>query len=305
MTAPRLRIATRGSALARWQAEHVAQLLARRAGRAPVEIEFVVVETVADRRLDISIESMGGKGVFVKEVQEAVLDGRADVAVHSAKDLPSLTVDGLVLASITERADPRDVLVGARYDSLPVGAHVATGAQRRRAQLAFHRPDLHFSELRGNIATRLAKAADYDAIVMAKAALDRLAPQLRASGTMPEVVDVLDPAVMTPQVGQGALAIECRTGDEVMHHLVSIEHGPSRRAVDAERAFLSELGGDCTLPAGAFATLVSDDIQITGVLCAPHQPVLVKETRRGKDPELVGRLVARNLVEALGDSWPS
>ena len=246
---------------------------------------------------------MGGKGVFVKEVQQAVLDGRADIAVHSAKDLPAATVDGLVLASITERADPRDVLVGARYDALPLGAHVATGAQRRRAQLAFHRPDLRFSELRGNIATRLAKASAYDAIVMARAALDRLEPQLRANGTMPAIVDTLDPAVMTPQVGQGALAIECRAGDEVVHRLTAIEHGPSRRAVDAERAFLAELGGDCTLPAGAFATLLGDDVQITGVLCAPHQPMLVKETRRGREPQLVGRLVARNLVEALGDAW--
>lgn len=303
MTTTRLRIATRGSALARWQAEHVAQLLTRRAGRAPIQIEFVFVETVADRRLDISIESMGGKGVFVKEVQAAVLDGRADLAVHSAKDLPATGVDGLVLASITERADPRDVLVGARYESLPAGAHVATGAQRRRAQLAFHRPDLRFSDLRGNIATRLAKAAAFDAIVMAKAALDRLEPDLRASGTMPTVVDVLDPAVMTPQVGQGALAIECRAGDDVLPRLVAIEHRPSRRAVDAERAFLSELGGDCNLPAGAHATLVGDDIQITGVLCAPGQPMLVKETRLGKDPQLLGRLVARNLVEALGDAW--
>ncbi|MEO8695188.1 MAG: hydroxymethylbilane synthase [Acidimicrobiales bacterium] len=304
MTTPRLRIATRGSALARWQAEHVAQLLTRRAGRAPLEIEFVVVETIADRRLDISIESMGGKGVFVKEVQEAVLDGRADLAVHSAKDLPAVGVDGLVLASITERADPRDVLVGGRYDALPHGAHVATGAQRRRAQLAFHRPDIRFSELRGNIATRLAKAPAFDAIVMAKAALDRLEPDLRASGTMPSIVDVLDHSVMTPQVGQGALAIECRAADDaVMRLLVAIEHGASRRAVDAERAFLAELGGDCSLPAGAHATLTGDDVQITGVLCAPHQPMLVKETRRGKDPILVGRLVARNLVEALGDAW--
>jgi hydroxymethylbilane synthase len=263
----------------------------------------VIVETIADRRLDISIESMGGKGVFVKEVQEAVLDGRADLAVHSAKDLPAVGVDGLVLASITERADPRDVLVGARYESLPIGAHVATGAQRRRAQLAFHRPDLRFSELRGNIATRLAKAAAFDAIVMAKAALDRLEPELRASGNMPEIVDVLDPAVMTPQVGQGALAVECRAGDDVIRRLVAIEHAPSRRAVDAERAFLAELGGDCNLPAGAYATLVSDEIQITGVLCAPNQPMLVKETRLGRDPQLVGRLVARNLIEALGDAW--
>ena len=303
MTTTRLRIATRGSALARWQAEHVGQLLIRRGGRVAIDIEFVIVETIADRRLDLSIESMGGKGVFVKEVQEAVLDGRADLAVHSAKDLPAVGVDGLVLASITERADPRDVLVGARYESLPIGAHVATGAQRRRAQLAFHRPDLRFSELRGNIATRLAKAGAFDAIVMAKAALDRLEPELRASGSMPEIVDVLDPAVMTPQVGQGALAVECRAGDDVFRRLVAIEHAPSRRAVDAERAFLAELGGDCNLPAGAYATLVSDEIQITGVLCAPNQPMLVKETRLGRDPQLVGRLVARNLIEALGDAW--
>ena len=278
-------------------------MLSRRGASPAIEIEFVIVETVADRRLDISIESMGGKGVFVKEVQEAVLDGRADLAVHSAKDLPAVGVDGLVLAAITERADPRDVLVGARYESLPIGAHVATGAQRRRAQLAFHRPDLRFSELRGNIATRLAKAAAFDAIVMAKAALDRLEPELRASGAMPEIVDVLDPAVMTPQVGQGALAVECRAGDDVFRRLVAIEHAPSRRAVDAERAFLAELGGDCNLPAGAYATLVSDEIQITGVLCAPNQPMLVKETRLGRDPQLVGRLVARNLIEALGDAW--
>ena len=303
MTTSRLRIASRGSALARWQAEHVAQLLIHDAGLSSVGIEFVLIETSADRRLDLSIERLGGKGVFVKEVQEAVLDGRADLAVHSAKDLPAASVDGLVLASITERADPRDVLVGARYDALPHAAHIATGAQRRRAQLAFHRPDLRFSELRGNIATRLSRAAAYDAIVMAKAALDRLEPELRATGTMPEIVDVLDPAIMTPQVGQGALAIECRAGDDLMPRLVAIEHAASRRAVDAERAFLSELGGDCSLPAGAFATLVSDDIQITGVLCAPNQPMLVKETRRGREPELVGRLVARNLVEALGDAW--
>jgi hydroxymethylbilane synthase len=303
VTTPRLRIATRGSALARWQAQHVAELL-RVLGPPAIEIEIVVIETSADRHLDLSIEQMGGKGVFVKEIQEAVLDDRADLAVHSAKDLPTLTPDGLVLASISERADPRDVLVGARYEGLAHGAHIATGAQRRRAQLAFHRPDLRFRDLRGNIATRLAKSAEYDAIVMAKAALDRLEPQLRANGTMPAIVDVLDPSVMTPQVGQGALAIECRIDDDdLQRRLLAIEHPPTRRAVDAERAFLAELGGDCTLPAGAYATLVNDDIQITGVLCAPAQTMLVKETRRGRDPELVGRLVARNLVEALGDAW--
>jgi hydroxymethylbilane synthase len=303
VTTPRLRIATRGSALARWQAQHIADLL-RGAHHSAIEIELVVIETTADRRLDVSIEQMGGKGVFVKEIQEAVLDRRAEIAVHSAKDLPAVTPEGLVLASITERADPRDVLVGARYADLAQGAHVATGAQRRRAQLAFHRPDLRFSDLRGNIATRLAKCAAYDAIVMAKAALDRLESQLRANDAMPAIVDVLDTGVMTPQVGQGALAIECRVDDGgVRGWLAAVEHEPSRRAVDAERAFLAELGGDCTLPAGAYATLVNDGVQITGVLCAPHQPMLVKETRHGKDPQLVGRLVARNLIEALGDAW--
>jgi hydroxymethylbilane synthase len=247
---------------------------------------------------------MGGKGVFVKEVQAALLDGRADIAVHSAKDLPAGNVDGLVLAAVPERADPRDVLVGARYESLPQGALVATGAPRRRAQLAFHRPDLRFRELRGNIATRLAKCASHDAIVMAKAALDRLEPQLRSTGTMPAVVDVLDVALMTPQVGQGALAVECRRDDSLAALLAAIEHPPTRRAVDAERAFLAELGGDCTLPAGAYATIVDDEIQIAGMLCAPHRTVLVREVRRGREPELVGRLVARNLIEALGDAWP-
>jgi hydroxymethylbilane synthase len=305
VTTPRLRIATRGSPLARWQAEHVAGLLARATDARSGDIELVLIETTADRRLDMRIDEIGGKGAFVKEIQAAVLDGRAEIAVHSAKDLPAGQVDGLQLAAVPERADPSDVLVGARYDSLPHGAHIATGAQRRRAQLAFHRPDLRFSDLRGNIATRLAKSTAFDAIVMAKAALDRLEPQLRATGTMPALVDVLSSSVMTPQVGQGALAVECRTDDAALAtRLASIEHALSRRAVDAERAFLAELGGDCTLPAGAHATVVADEIQITGVLCAPEQPVLVREMRRGRDPELVGRLVARNLIEALGDAWP-
>jgi hydroxymethylbilane synthase len=290
--------------LARWQADHIAGLLTRASGRRGVEIEMVLIDTTADRRPDLRIDEIGGKGVFVKEIQAAVLDGRADLAVHSAKDLPAGQVDGLSLAAVPERADASDVLVGARYDTLAPGAHIATGAPRRRAQLAFHRPDLRFSELRGNIATRLVKSSSFDAIVMAKAALDRLEPQLRASGTMPAVIDVLSSAVMTPQVGQGALAVECRRDDDALVSLLSsIEHVPSRRAVDAERAFLAELGGDCTLPAGAHAVVVGDEIQIAGVLCAPRQPVLVRETRRGREPELVGRLVARNLIEALGDAW--
>ncbi len=286
-----LRIATRASALARWQADHVAGLLV---AHGPVDIEIVVVDTVADRRLDIPIDAMGGKGVFVKEVQAAVLDGRADVAVHSAKDLPALTPPELVIGAVPERGDARDVLVGARLVGLRPGAHVATGSIRRRVQLAHLRPDLRFSGLRGNIGKRLTRLPEFDAIVMAKAALDRLELQ-------PDVVDVLDPATMLPQVGQGALAVECRR-DAPAHRraLAAIEHAPSRRTVDAERAFLLELGGDCDLPAGAHAVLVDDLIEVRGMLAALDATTILWHADRGPDGPAVGRAVAQALVARGG-----
>src|SRR3954454_16037376 len=206
-----LRAATRGSALARLQTDLVAAALGE-------PVEPVVVQTMGDRRTDVAIWEMGGHGVSVKEVQAAVLDGRADFAVHSAKDLPSEPHDGLVIAAIPERDDPRDALVGSTLEGLPVGARVGTGSVRRRAQLAWARPDLTFAGLRGNIDTRLAKASEFDAIVVAAAALRRFE---RTS-----VIDeVLDPSVVLPQVGQGALAVECRTNDDaVRERLVRIEH---------------------------------------------------------------------------------
>src|SRR5690606_6870364 len=221
--------------------------------------------------------AMGGKGGFVKEVQAALLDGRADIAVHSAKDLPSSTPEGLLLAAVPPRADPRDVRVGTTLDRLGPGARVATGSARRRVQLAHRRSDLRFSGLRGNIATRLARLDEFDAIVMAKAAIDRL-------GLAPDVVDVLGVDDVVPQVGQGALAVECRVDDdEVAALLAAITHAPSRRAVDAERAFLAELGGDCTLPAGAHAVIDDDVVRITGVLASPDEQRLVRAQLRGGD----------------------
>jgi hydroxymethylbilane synthase len=292
----RLRIATRGSALALWQAEHVAARL-RTTGAG--DVELVIVETTADRRLDIPIEAMGGKGVFVKEVQAAVLDGRADLAVHSAKDLPARTPADLVIAAVPERADPRDVLVGARLAELAPGAHIATGSVRRKVQLAERRPDLRFSGLRGNIATRLSRLGEFDAIVMAKAALDRLV-------LTPDVVDVLDVEVMLPQVGQGALAVECRAADAATSALIArIEHAPSRRTFDAERAFLDELGGDCDLPAGAHAVLAGDRITLRGVLAARDASTVLREQAAGDDPEHLGRAVARALVARGGDALAS
>lgn len=287
---PTLRAATRGSALALWQTRHVARLLGR-------PIEEVVVSTVGDRNTDVPIHTMGGKGVFVKEVQAAVLDGRADFAVHSGKDLPAITPDGLSLVAVPARADARDALVGSTWDALPVGARVATGSVRRRAQLAWHRPDLVFFELRGNIQTRLEKldSAGFDAIVMAAAAIDRLELDLTPT------VDRLDPAVMVPQVAQGALAIECRSDDAAaIAALAAIEDPLTRRVVDAERAFLHELGGDCDLPAGAHAVLVGDEIELVGMLSSLDGRVLIRERRRSADADGLGRGVARHLLDDAG-----
>ncbi len=291
MTAVVLRAATRASALARCQTGIVAGLLA---DACRVATEPVAVSTTGDRRTDTPIHAMGGKGVFVKEVQAAVLDGRADIAVHSAKDLPSSTPEGLVLAAVPRRGDPRDALVGRRLADLGAGATVATGSVRRKAQLAGLRPDLNFAELRGNIATRLEAAAGFDAIVMAAVALQRL-------GLEPDVVDVLDPDDFVPQVGQGAIAVECRADDRTtLRMLAAIEHRPSRRAVDAERAFLAELGGDCNLPAGAHATNPGGGVHLTGLLASTDGSRLIRDTRSGRDPEMLGTAVARHLLDVCG-----
>ena len=295
-----LRAATRASALAQWQTDAVAEALIEVAARAGVALtlEKVLVETTADQRLDIPIHAMGGKGVFVKEVQAAVLDGRADIAVHSGKDMPAITPDGLVIAAVPMRADARDLLIGSTLDELPSGAVVATGSIRRRAQLAHARPDLSFADLRGNIATRLAKSVDFDAIVMAAAAVDRLDIDLSD-----RAIELLDPAVMLPQVAQGAMAVECRSDAPGLVELLSlIEHPASRIAVDAERSFLAELGGDCDLPAGAYATLHGNILEIEAMLAAEDGTTVLRERRRvpAHDGVEVGRELARQLLDHRG-----
>jgi len=285
-----LRAATRASALARLQTDLVAAALG-------VPVEPVVVQTTGDRRTDVPIWEMGGQGVFVKEVQAAVLDGRADFAVHSAKDLPSESPTGLVIAAIPEREDPRDALVGSTLDGLPVGGRVATGSVRRRAQLAWARPDLTFAGLRGNIDTRLAKASEFDAIVVAAAALRRLERTF--------VIDeVLDPSIVLPQVGQGALAVECRADDaETLGLLSTIDHWPSRRAVEAERAFLHEIGEGCQLPVGALATVGDDGrLTLTGMIASLDGHTLLRHAGTGDDHVALGRAVARHLLDEGGAS---
>lgn len=243
-----LRLATRGSAQARTQAQSVADaLMATHPGRV---VELVFVETLGDRTqsAEVPLHTIGGQGVFVKEVQHAVLRGDADLAAHSAKDLPALTADGLRLAALCTRRDARDVMVGATLADLPAGAQVATGSVRRRAQLAVARPDLQFLELRGNIHTRLGKVPPGGAIVMAAAALEIL-------GLLHEIAEYLPAATFVPSPGQGCVAIECRADDiEMLTILESIDHTPSRQAVEVERAFLAELGSGCSLPVGAHAT---------------------------------------------------
>jgi hydroxymethylbilane synthase len=285
---PSLRVATRGSALARWQAERVVELLG-------VEAEFVIVSTRGDERRDVPIHAMGGTGVFVKEVEQAVLDGRADMAVHSAKDLPAETAPELVLAALPERGDPRDALVGRPLDEIPTGGRVGTGSVRRRAQLAALRPDLGFAELRGNIPTRLEKAAGFDAVVLAAAALDRL-------GLADRIAERVDPSVVLPQVGQGALAVECRAGDEGTRELLAgVDDAEVRTAVTAERAYLAELGGGCNLPCGALAEGDGEGgLRLEALLASLDGRITLRALVDGRDPVAVGTEAARRLVDEEG-----
>lgn len=265
-----LRIATRSSAQARTQSEYVGNLITQ--ASPTTNIEYIYVDTQGDLNATTPLHQMGGQGVFVKEVQRAVLDGRADIAVHSAKDLPSQVADGLVIGAIGARRTPNDALVGKKLDDLAPGAMIATGSVRRRAQLQRLRPDLSFIDLRGNIQTRLSKIPDGGSIVMAVAALEIL-------GIVEHIAEVLDVADAVPMVGQGSVAVECRSDDaDVLEVLSCIDHRPSRRAVEAERAFLAELGAGCSLPVaahlstdGVFRTFMATDdgqnsVQIEGFI---------------------------------------
>jgi hydroxymethylbilane synthase len=240
-----LRLATRGSPQARTQAEVVAAALVAATGE---EVELVLVETTGDRRQDVPLHVIGGQGVFVKEVQQAVLDGRADVAVHSAKDLPAASHPALVIGAFTARRDPADGLIGRALADLAPGAPVATGSVRRRALLRAVRPDLEFRELRGNIATRLEKVPAGGAIVMAVAALEVL-------GLTSEVAERLDPARFVPAVGQGCVALEVRGDDAAtVARVATVDDVATRHAVSVERSYLAELGTGCSLPLGAHST---------------------------------------------------
>jgi hydroxymethylbilane synthase len=287
-----LRLATRRSPLALIQATFVQTRLRERG----VTAHLVEIETSGDQRPDVPLSVLGGEGVFAVEIQRALLRGEADVAVHSAKDLPSQSPDGLMLASVPERLDASDVLVGRSLAGLGPGATVATGSPRRRALLLERRPDLRVVELRGNMSTRLAAPGSngVDAIVAAAAALVRLDESER-------VAERLDPSWFIPQVGQGALALEARMDD--LDTLLVLEQVNDRDAfacVSAERAFLRELGLGCSIPAGAHATMKDGVISLGGVMIGIDGTKSVRSSLDGTNPEDLGTQLALSLRDEMG-----
>jgi hydroxymethylbilane synthase len=271
-----LRLATRGSPLARLQSE----LVAERLRSLDIAVELVIVETLGDAKRDVPMSELAGQGVFTTEVDRAVLEDRADVAVHSAKDLPSSSTDpGLTIAAVPERADPRDALVGRSLEDLAPGAVVATGSPRRRVQLSNVRPDLAFRDLRGNIATRLERVPKDGSVVVAVAALDRLSLEGHA-------VEVLPISVMLPQVGQAAIALRCRADDDrTVSLLEEIDDEPAHVALRAERAFLATLGGGCDAPVGAYATVdEAGVVSLEAMLASLDGHIVIRRRASGDDP---------------------
>ncbi len=293
----RLRLATRGSQLALSQSGWVARRVERELGAA---VELVTVRTSGDRLADVSLAKLGGKGLFVKEIEEALLDGRADLAVHSAKDLPARIAEGLVLAAFPERGDARDALVaretGGHLLGLPQGARVGTGSARRRAQLCALRPDLEVVALRGNVTTRLERLAEqrFDAVILACAGLDRL----DLGGRIHERVSA---DLMLPAVGQGVLAIEARAGESLAADLGALTDAPSARAIAAERAFLARLEGDCNVPLAAFAEPQRDGtLRLRGMVLSADGAAVAQVEARGADPVALGIAVAEAVLAKGG-----
>jgi hydroxymethylbilane synthase len=287
-----LRLATRRSPLAMVQAVFVRDRLSAHG----ITCDLIEIDTSGDTQPDVPLVAIAGQGIFAVEIQRAVLRGEADVAVHSAKDLPGLTPEGLVIASVPERRDPADVLVGKSLAGLGPGATVATGSPRRRALLLERRPDLRLVELRGNMARRLASAGrdGVDAVVTASAALDRL-------GENNLIAERLDPTWFVPQVGQGALALETRDDAlDTMALLAKITDASAMEAVLAERAFLAELGAGCSIPAGAHATIDDGVLTIAGVMLAADGSRSVRATLVGRDPFDLGRALAVTLRDDEG-----
>lgn len=292
-----LRIATRRSRLALWQAEHVAALL--RDAHPGLAVELVPMVTEGDRILDRALAEIGGKGLFIKELEVAMFEGRAELAVHSMKDVPADLPDGMLLAAVLERADPHDAFVSNRFkrlDELPQGARLGTSSLRRQCQLKHVRPDFEILQLRGNVETRLRKLDEgaYDAIILAAAGLKRL-------GLAQRIASLVPAAVSLPAVGQGIIGIECRVGDTATRRYVAaLEHGPTRRCLDAERALAARLQGSCQSPVAGFAELSGGRLTLRGLVGAPDGGTIFADAIEGRPAEAVrlGEQLADRLLAA-------
>jgi hydroxymethylbilane synthase len=279
-------IGSRGSALALWQARHVARKLEALGEQTRIEI----IKTSGDKIQDVPLAMAGGKGLFTKEIEEALLAGVIDLAVHSMKDLPAELAPGLTIAAIPQREDPRDALVGASLDS---AAKIGTSSLRRAAQLRAFRGSLVIETLRGNVDTRLRKLDEgrYDSIVLAAAGLRRL-------GWQDRIREIIPVEIMCPAGGQGALAIETRGDSGPARELAGkLDHAETRAAVEAERAFLATMGGGCQVPIGAYARLEAGTIHLLAVVAAPDGARIIKGEHRGPDPAVVGAQLGRRLLD--------
>lgn len=292
-----LRVITRRSPLALWQAEHVRERL--RALHAGLEVDITGVSTEADRFLDQSLPALGGKGVFVKELEQALLEGRADLAVHSMKDVPVDFPDGLSLAAVLERGEVRDAFVSnkaAKLADLPQGARIGTSSLRRRSQLMALRSDLAIVDIRGNVGTRLAKldAGTVDALILAAAGMQRL-------GQAQRIADLLEPDVMLPAIGQGALGIETRSDDDRTRDLVhGLVHENTLTCVRAERAVNRRLGGSCHVPVAGYAICNSNSLHLTALVGSLDGKTVLRRSRSGRleAPDELGDALAADLLAA-------
>jgi hydroxymethylbilane synthase len=295
MKLSRLRIATRQSPLALWQAEYVKQIILSM--HPELIIELIPIVTIADKMLTLPLTKIGGKGLFVKELEKALLTNEADIAVHSVKDLPPHLPDGLTLAVICRRDDPRDVFVSnlfTKFSLLPEGSCIGTSSLRRQAQLKAVRPDLNFQNLRGNIGTRLQKLDDheFDAIILAAAGLKRLELYKR-------IRHYLDLDFLLPAAGQAAIGIECRNNDHAIFEIISpLEHLETRACITAERVMIEQLGGNCQTPIGAYAQFANHKFLLRGLVSSEDGSKILRASMEGTlgDPQALGKAVANSLI---------
>lgn len=296
MTTKKIRIATRKSPLALWQAEFVQQQLKQ--AHPDIDIEIITMLTKGDIILDVPLAKVGGKALFVKELENALLENRADIAVHSMKDVPITFPEGLGLTTICQRGNPCDAFVSNKYsniNNLPVNAVVGTSSYRRQSQLRAYRPDLTIKDLRGNVGSRLSKLdnGEYDAIILACAGLERL--------KLPSRIRCEIPAEQClPAVGQGAVGIECRLNDtETQKLLDAINHKPTQIRVNAERAMNGRLNGSCQVPIGSYATLENDTLRLRGLVAEPDGSNIIADEITGKitDAEKLGEILGQRLLD--------